>query len=161
MQLSQNLTDALQAQLNVERLNSAIYRAMSLALENANWPGTAAHFAHASQDEQGHADKIAGYLIDRNTQPLYAALPLPTVTTPDLLPCFQAAMEREQLTSAAIDQLAAQAESEGDRATCIFLQWFVMEQIESEREYTDKLLEVSRAQGDTAALLFLDREYGK
>jgi ferritin len=160
MNLTPVLIDALQEQLNLERLNSASYKAMSLALENANWPGSAKHFTEAAQDEQEHADKIASFLINRNIQPSYEQLDSPIVPAAEMLPMFEAAFQREKITTAAIDALDQLAMSECDRATCIFLQWFVMEQVASEREYVDKLFELDRARGNIAALLILDREYG-
>lgn len=161
MDLLPVLADALQAQLNFERLNAATYRAMAHALENVNWSGTAAHFMNAATDEQSHADKIAAYLIDRNTAPRYDELPAPEIPPADILSMMRAALERERATTVAIHALYLLTFEQADPATTIFLQWFVTEQVESEREYYDKILEVQRAQGDAAALLVLDREYGK
>jgi ferritin len=160
MDLSPQMTDALQEQLNVERLNSAYYRAMSLALENVNWTGTAKFFQAQALDEQTHSDKIASYLIDKNIQPIYEPLDAPVIPVPELLPMFQAALVREKLTTGKINALYWQADNDQDAGSLIFLEWFVTEQVSSEREYNDILKEVSRAQGNTAALLILDREYG-
>ena len=146
--------------MNVERLNAAHYRAMSLAMKFASWHGTH-HFFHAqAMDEMRHSDKIAHYLVRRNVMPLFEPLDAPIIPTiPELLPMFQAALALEQQTTANINRIYWQADADQDAGSIEFLAWFVDEQIRSEREYTSMIAETTRAQGNDAALLKLDHKY--
>lgn len=151
------LTDALNEQLNLERYNQALYLAFSAELELINWKGSAKFFNRAADEEGEHADKIKSWLIDRSARPVYESLDAPEYTAPlELRGWFDLALMQERKTADAIRALYAQADIE----TQVFLQWFLLEQVESEREYTDIITELSRATCP-AALLILDREYGE
>lgn len=158
-ELNPQLLDMLQEQFNLERYNAASYEAMAYNLDAVNWPGTAKHFHQAAADERAHAQKFADYLITRNAVPQVEELPAPVTVTADLYSAFDMAMQRELATGAAILALYKAADEMEDEGLEIFLQWFITEQEESEREYKDILLEVGRADC-SAALLILDREYG-
>ena len=157
--LSPQLADALQAQMNKERVNHAQYAAFAAELEAANWPGFAEWMRKASEDEWNHHKKFRDHLIDRNQVPVYTALPAPVsiATAENPFPFFEAALQLEQDNTASI--LALDALAESDVQTKVWLIWAVEEQTLSERELTDSLLEMRRARG--SGMLILDREYGE
>ena len=126
--------DELQAQYNKERQNHAQYFAFAQCLEAANWPGFAAWMRHAAADELTHAEKFAGYLIDRNQTPRTDALPAPRMLDGnDPIPFFAAALELERENTRSILALDATADESMDGQTEVFLIWFIGEQTESER----------------------------
>jgi len=147
-----NTLEALQEQLTLERTNAAYYRAMADALDNVNWAGSASWMRSAGNDEQGHADRVANYLIDRNVQPVYGPIEeIPELSGDDLVQYFNAAMAREKDTTAALVSLYLQAWAEQDVQTIAFLlnpgdEWpgFIAEQTQSEREIYDILQELNR-----------------
>jgi ferritin len=153
--------EALNNQFNKERENHATYRAMADALDASNWPGSSAWMRHASDDEQTHAEKLASYIVDRNAQPIYADLAAPAIPKgDDLLACFTSALSLEQANTRSIIDLYNQAVMEGDIQTSNWLIWAIDEQTRSEREITDILLQLRRADGN-AALLLIDTQLGE
>jgi len=158
--LSPEMLNALQTQLTLERTNAAIYDSLSACLDAVNWPGSAAFMKKSAKDERTHADKFAGFIVDRNETPVYSDLPIcPMIQDDDLVLYFQAALGREQLTTQAINDLFDKACELDDPQTCIFLHWFILEQTASERELTDCLLELKRSTND--GRLILDERYGE
>jgi ferritin len=154
---------ALQDQLTLERTNAAYYRSMADALEAVNWAGSAAWMRKASNDEQGHADRVAAYIVDRNGQPVYGQIDeIPELSGDDLFQYFQAALAREKDTTASIVALYVSA----DVQTQAFLMapgddWpgFIAEQTQSEREIVDILQELGRL--DKSGWKLVDQELGK
>jgi ferritin len=70
-------------------------------------------------------------------------------------------LEHERKVTASIDAFYALAAAEKDAATQVFLQWFVTEQVEEEKnaqEIIDRLRMVADRPG---SVLYLDKEYGK
>jgi len=154
--ISQILIDALQKQMNKERMNHAQYAAFSAALNAANWPGYAHFMQKSSEEEWMHAQKFQAYLIDRNQVPVYDILNAPMLLPGESpIPFFEAALTLEQENTISI--LALDALSESDPQTETWLLWAIEEQTNSERELTDSLLELRRCRG--SGLLILDREY--
>lgn len=167
MQMSQKLLAAMQKQVNIERLNAALYDAQALALDALNWPGSSAWMADEAGDEREHSKKFADYIITRapfgdDTRPEYTELPTPDVPlSEDLYSYFENAYNAEKENTTRIIALHKLAYDDGDFGACVFLQWFITEQESSERGLVDMLTELSRARGNIAALLELDEKYGE
>ena len=74
---------------------------------------------------------------------------------------FEKALEHERRVTAMINDLYGLAARENDYASQTFLQWFVAEQVEEEKN-TGDVVETLRMVGDKSeALLLLDRELGQ
>jgi ferritin len=68
--------------------------------------------------------------------------------------------QHEEMVTEEINKLYALAATEHDYATQIFLEWFLTEQVEEEKNST-QLVERLRMAGDNqSALLLIDREIG-
>ena len=59
-----------------------------------------------------------------------------------------------------IDDLYFLASEERDRASQVFLEWFVTEQVEEEDQVSEAIDQLTLAGDNGAALLLLDRELG-
>jgi ferritin len=154
------LQSLLQNQLTLERTNAAAYDALDFSLRFVNWPGSAHYMHESAEEERTHAKRFAKYLIDRNVFPQFDALPVSAMVSGDnLLAYFKAALDRERLTTAAINALHEKADELGDPQTCTFLIWFVDEQTKSEADLQDIIKELSRTDVNNQAVL--DRKYGK
>ena len=74
---------------------------------------------------------------------------------------FEKVLEHERKVTAFVNDLHAVAEQEKDKASQVFLQWFIAEQVEEEARVTE-IVDRLRMVGDrTGAALYLDKEYGK
>lgn len=124
---------ALNAQLTVERTAHATYRAMAMSLEALNFPGMAAWLRKSSDEEQSHADKIALYIADRGDAPSYGALdPVYFGKSDAPQNYFKNALKLEQEVTASLKEKHAVC-LQDDSQAALFLQWFLMEQVESEK----------------------------
>lgn len=158
--LSPDMLAALQTQLTLERTNAAIYDSLSACLDAVNWSGSSIFMKKSADEERTHADKFAGFIVDRNETPIYGDLPVcPMIEDDDLVIYFQAALGREKLTTQAINDLYTKADDVEDWQTCQFLLWFLQEQTDSERQLTDCLLELRRS--DNNGRLILDEKYSE
>lgn len=152
--------DALQEQFNRERGNREAYRIMANGLDAVNWPGSSAWMRKASDEEAGHADKFAGYIVDRNEVPRYDALPAPQpVSGDDLVLFFEAALALEMANTEKIKELYYASEQAEDFQTCNFLIWAIDEQTKAERELTDILIMLRRL--DNNGRFQFDHELGE
>lgn len=159
--MDETLRVALNEQLTWERENVAFYTAIGATLDAMTWRGSSAWMLHQAQDEIDHARRINDYLIDRNAYPTYDTLADQLVTPEQpLVAYYQLSLEREQATTERIKTLYYLAEAQEDPQTKAFLHWFLLEQVEEERTLTDIVQELSRCDC-AAAMLILDREYGK
>lgn len=157
--MDQALIDALQAQMNRERMNHEQYEAFAAALENANWPGFAKWMHDRANEESDHYHKFRDHLIDRNVAPVLSALDAPMLLDgSNPLPFFEAAYALEQENTASICAVEEVADGLDDEQTEDWIIWAINEQTASERELVDALLELNRV--DATGLLILDRQYG-
>jgi ferritin len=127
----------LQQQLTLERTNSAVYRSMADELENEGWGGSAKFMRKSSDDETSHADKVAGFLVDRNITPIYDSIRKIDLVNGTLLDYFKNAYSAEQKTTEAVMSLYKQAQDENEFLVIEFLMFFLNEQRRSEREVWD------------------------
>jgi ferritin len=127
----------LQKEVTLERTNRDFYRLGSFILDNEGWSGFAKWFKKSSDDEQSHADGFAGFLVDRNIDPIYDVISTfpPAGRTP--LEYANAAYAAEQKTTAAIEEIYKTAHDEGEFLVTQFLQFYLDEQRQSEREVWD------------------------
>jgi len=158
--ISQSLTDALNDQLKHELYSSYLYLAMSAYADSENLPGFAHWLRLQADEEQGHAMKFYGYILDRDGRVALQSLPQPPRDFGSPVDLFEQVLAHEQEITSLIEQLYRAAAAEQDHATQIFLEWFISEQVEEEKTASG-LLETLRMAGDNnVALLMLDRELG-
>ena len=156
--LNQELEAALNAQLGGELYSSHLYLSMSAYCESVNMPGAAHWFRMQADEERTHALKFFDHIVDRGGRVTLGVIEAPPTGFASLLDAFEQALQAERNVSAAIDRLASMAVAQGDYAAQAFLQWFVTEQVEEEKQ-ADEVVQTLRAVGDDPTTLFiLDRE---
>ena len=159
--LTQKMQNALNAQINAEAASAYLYLAMAVKADAMNFRGIAHWFRIQYQEETGHMLKLLDYVLERRGQVELKAIDTPQRDWDSVLAMFEQTMEHEQEVTRLIDQLAALAASENDRATGVFLQWFITEQVEEEAAASTILEQLRMVHGSAGSLLFLDRHLGK
>ncbi|CAK0770172.1 Ferritin [Gammaproteobacteria bacterium] len=143
----------LQKQFTLERQNEQFYRALAAAADVVNRPGASSFFEKSADDEKSHAKRIRDYIVDRNITPLFDSLEaIPEVDGNDYAGMFKLALDREQITTAALNEFWRVADDQiPDPQTMALLissqgDWpgYLQEQTDSEREITDMLLDIAR-----------------
>jgi ferritin len=85
----------------------------------------------------------------------------PVVEFGSPLEVFQQALEHERKVTAMINDLYGLAARENDYASQTFLQWFVTEQVEEEKNAGDVVETLKMIGEGSEALFLLDRELGQ
>ena len=159
--LSKAIQDAINEQIKNELYSAHQYLSMSAYCESVNLPGFAHWMQTQAQEEREHAMKFYNFLLNRKGRVILQAIEQPVVEFGSPLEVFEQALEQEQQVTAQINELYGLTTSENDYASQAFLQWFLTEQVEEEKNVGD-VLETLNMIGDEGEALFLfDRELGK
>ena len=159
--LSKTVQDAMNEQVSNEFYSAYQYLAMAAYCESVNLPGFAQWMRTQSQEETEHAMKFYDFILDRSGRVVLQAIEGPVIEFGSPLEVFEQALEQEQKVTAMINDLYGLAVKESDYASQAFLQWFVTEQVEEEKNAGD-VAETLKMVGDKSEMLFLlDRELGQ
>ncbi len=156
--ISEKIQEALNKHLNFELYSSYLYLSMSAYFESTNLRGFAHWMRVQAQEELGHAMKFYSFIHERGGRVTLRSVDSPPSQWESPLSAFQDAYAHEKHITAQIYQLVDLATDVRDRATEVFLQWFVTEQVEEEAsasEIVEKLKLIGDARG---GLFMLDRE---
>jgi ferritin len=157
--------EAIQSAMNEQMKNEffAAYQYLSMAAycESQNLPGFAHWMRTQAREETEHAMKFYDFILDRNGHVVLQAIDGPVVEFGSPLEVFERALEHEQRVTAMINDLYGLVVRENDYASQTFLQWFVTEQVEEEKNTRD-VVETLKMIGDKSEALFLlDRELAR
>jgi ferritin len=152
--LSNTLQTALNNQIKHELYSGYLYLSMAAHFEAANLPGFAVWMKKQGHEEAGHAMKIYGYIHDQGGRVTLQALDGPPTQFGSPVSVFQAAFEHEQKVTGLIRGLYDLASKENDYATQVFLQWFINEQVEEERN-ASQIVEQLKMIGESGPSLFM------
>lgn len=159
--LSEAVQDAMNEQIRAEFFSAYQYLSMAGYCESENLPGFAHWMRAQSREELQHAMKFYDFVLERNGRVTLLPIDAPTVEFGSPLEVFERALEHERKVTGMINALYGLAAGENDYASQTFLQWFVTEQVEEEKNAGD-VVETLKMVGDsTEALFLLDRELGR
>ncbi|NLC25332.1 MAG: ferritin [Fastidiosipila sp.] len=160
MKMTKELNELFHKQIKLEYDSAFLYLAMSEWLEKNDWVGAAHWMEVQYREELAHAEGFVRYLKMRDEPVRLLQLDATPTEWDSLLALFQAALEHEKFITDSIDKMVEQAEEDGDKASQLFLQWYVNEQVEEEVNANDNVMGVERCQGHIGALIAFDREKG-
>ena len=159
--MNDKMTKALNDQINNELYASYLYLSMSAWFESQNWPGFAHWMRLQSQEEYDHAMKIYEFVHERGEQVTLTSIAGPKTEWKKPLDAFKDALAHEKKVTGNFQDLTDLAIKLKDHATQIFLQWFVTEQVEEEKN-ADEIIQMLLKIGDSTGAMFqLDRQLGK
>lgn len=157
---SKGLQKAMNDQIRKEFESAYIYLSMAAWMEDQNLPGFAAWLRLQAREESTHAMKIFDHLIDRGCRVELQPLAGPPTDFKSSLDVFQAVKKHEEKVTKSINDLYGLALDDRDYASQVFIQWFITEQVEEEKNSSQVLESVRRVGDNQAALVMLDRELG-
>ena len=158
--INEKIEKALNGQIREEMYSAYLYLSMSAWFESINLKGFANWMKVQNQEEQMHAMKIFDYLNERGAKVKLQKVDEPQNEWKTPLDAFEGAYRHEQHITGCINDLVYLAIDEKDRATQIFLDWFVNEQVEEEAT-ADNVVQQLKLVGDKGQGIFMiDRELG-
>lgn len=158
MDLDTKLCNLLNEQINHEMTSSYTYLAMSSWFEETPYSGFAQWMYTQSLEETDHAMKFYHFLVDRNAQVSLMSIEQPLATYSSAIDVFKASLEQEQKVTAQIHNLYSAAEEARDHETKNFLNWFLDEQVEEEKNVRDMIDRLELIGENPVGMLQLDQE---
>jgi ferritin len=161
MMPSKGLQKSMNDQVRREFESAYVYLSMAAWMEDQNLPGFAAWLRQQAREEAGHAMKIYDHLIARGCRVELQPLAGPPTEFKTSLDVFQQVKQHEEKVTKSINDLYGLAVDDRDYASQVFLEWFITEQVEEEKNSSQVLESVRRVGDNQAALVMLDRELGQ
>jgi|UniRef100_A0A7C1GPY8 ferritin len=144
-------------QMNQELRNAYLYFAMASYFDGLSLKGFANYFKVQAREELGHAMKFYEFIIDRGWKIEIQDIPRPKSSWGSILEAVEDFLAAEVENTKRIWRLVDLARESGDKAAESFLQWFVNEQVEEEKNANELLAMLKLTKEHPSAILALDR----
>ena len=135
--LNKKITDLLNSQINKEFYSSYLYLDMSNFYVEKNLIGFGNWFDIQAREEHEHAMLMIKYILNNNEKVVFEAIASPDNLYKNFKHPLEETLEHEISISTSINAIYAEAYSLKDFRTMQFLDWFVKEQGEEEKNAND------------------------
>ena len=156
--LSNNLHQAINAQINAELWSAYLYLAMSMDAEAKGLKGVANWFHVQYLEEQDHARIFMNYLNSRDAKVVLQPIAEVPTEWNSVLEMFEQTLAHEKKVTALINNLAFIANEDRDFASINRLVWFIDEQVEEEESAREMIAAVEAVEGNKYGMYMLDKE---
>ena len=158
--LNNKITDLLNSQINKEFYSSYLYLDMSNFYIGKNLSGFGNWFSIQAQEEHEHAMLFIKYLLNNSGKVVFEDIAAPEKNYKDFKQPLEGSLEHEIMISASINTIYAEAYVLKDFRTMQFLDWFVKEQGEEEKNAEGLCKRFDLFATDARGLYLLDAELG-
>ena len=157
--LNSKVSQLLNEQITKEFYSAYIYLDFSVFYEAQGLDGYANWYMIQAQEERDHALLFMKYLQMCGEKVELGAIDKPNKELKTLMDPLKAGLEHEQYVTGLINDIYAAAYDVKDFRTMQFLDWFVKEQLEEEKNAEDLIKKMELFGGDSKGLYSLDSEY--
>lgn len=156
--LNKDVVSLLNEQINKEFYSAYLYLDISNYFNHKNLNGFSNWFKVQAQEERDHALLFMTYLQNNNEEVKLTAIAGPNMVYSDFKAPLTAALEHERLVTASIYNIYEEASRQKDFRTQQFLNWFITEQGEEEKNTEDLVDRYDLFGNDAKSLYLLDAE---
>ena len=156
--LDKKVAELLNEQINKEFYSAYLYLEFSAFFEDEGLDGFANWYKVQAQEERDHAMLMFQYLQNNNVRPAREAVAQPESAPPDRAKVLQPGLDHERYFSGLIHAIYDAAYSVKDFRTMQFLDWFVKEQGEEEKNAEDLIKKMELYGDDAKGLYMLNSE---
>ena len=156
--MKETISALLGEQVTKEFYSAYLYLAIANWFEENDLGGFGGWYLKQAEEEQEHAMKIVEYLHDNGQSVQLGALEAPRPEIGCVRDAVAAALAHEKYITASIENIYAAAVAENDYRTQVFLQWFITEQGEEEKNAEEMLTKVTRYGEHPMGIYNLDKE---
>jgi len=156
--LNQEIAKLLNEQVNKELFSAYLYLDMANYYADHNLNGFENWFVIQAQEERDHAMLFRQYLLNNGESVIFKEIAAPNETYNCFKDPLVKAFEHELKVTASINNIYAAAMKINDFRTTQFLDWFIKEQGEEEKNADDNIKRYDLFAGDPKGLLMLDNE---
>lgn len=158
--LNEKVSKLLVEQINKEFYSAYLYLDFSNYYIDAGLDGFAHWYMIQAQEERDHALLFLQYLQNNNVSVKLEAIAKPDKELNDTIVPLKAALEHERYVTSLINVIYDAAYSVKDFRTMQFLDWFVKEQGEEEKNAEDLIKKMELFGTDAKGLYMLNSELG-
>ncbi len=156
--MDKKVHELLNDQINKELYSAYLYLDIANYYDRKGLDGFAHWYEIQAQEERDHAMLIYHYLQNNDQAVELKAIDKPDKTFTGLMEPLKAALEHERYVTSLINAIYAAAQSVNDFRTLQFLDWFVKEQGEEEKNSGDQITKMELYGDDARSLYMLNSE---
>ncbi|MCI8737298.1 MAG: ferritin [Lachnospiraceae bacterium] len=156
--MDKKVAGLLNDQINKELYSAYLYLDMANFYSSKGLDGFASWYEIQAKEEQDHAMLIYRYLHNNNEEVTLEAVAKPDKTFTTLLDPLTAGLAHEQYVTSLINNIYAAAQEVKDFRTTQFLDWFIKEQGEEEKNSSDQITKMELFGDDARSLYMLNEE---
>ena len=156
--MDKKVAGLLNDQINKELYSAYLYLDMANFYSGKGLDGFARWDEIQAKEEQDHAMLIYRYLHNNNEEVTLEAVAKPDKTFTTLLDPLTAGLAHEQYVTSLINNIYAAAQEVKDFRTTQFLDWFIKEQGEEEKNSSDQITKMELFGDDARSLYMLNEE---
>ncbi len=153
------VTKLLNEQITKELYSAYLYLDFSVFYEQQGLDGFANWYMIQAQEERDHAMLFLKYLQNNGEKVELGAIDKPDKELRVLMDPLKAGLEHEKYVTSLINDIYEAAYNVKDFRTMQFLDWFVKEQLEEEKNADDMIKKMELFGNDSKGLYSLDSEY--
>lgn len=156
--LDQKVAQLINAQINKELYSAYLYLDFSVYYEELGLNGFANWYNVQAQEERDHAMLFLKYLQNSGGKVSLEAVDAPAVKPGSAAAVLDEGLKHEQYVTSLIHAIYDASYTVKDFRTMQFLDWFVKEQGEEEKNAEDLIKKMALFGGDAKGLYMLDAE---
>ena len=156
--LNPKVRDLLNQQVNKEFYSAYLYLDFSNYFDDRSLDGFANWYMVQAQEERYHAMLFYRYLLNNDEKVTLEAIDKPDVVMDTDLDVLKAGLKHEIYVTSLINDIYAAAYEVRDFRTMQFLDWFVKEQGEEEKNANDLISKMELFGSDPKSLYMLNQE---
>jgi ferritin len=158
--LDKKVSDLLINQLNKELYSSYIYLDIANYYEKEGLSGFANWFYIQMQEELDHAMLFRKYLLDNDVEIVLSRVEKPAYSYNTLIDPLKSTVRHEEAVTSLINAIYTAALNASDYRTEKFINWFISEQLQEERDAKALVRKFELFASDGKGLYELDKDLG-
>ena len=156
--MDQKVASLLNDQINKEFYSAYLYLDMANFYTRKGLDGFANWYEIQAKEEQDHAMLMYQYLHNNDVEVTLEAIAKPDKAFSTLMDPLKAGLEHEKYVTSLINNIYSAAVAVNDFRTTQFLDWFIKEQGEEEKNSTDLITKMELFGDDARSLYMLNSE---
>ena len=156
--MDQKVAYLLNDQINKEFYSAYLYLDMANFYSRKGLDGFANWYEIQAKEEQDHAMLMYQYLHNNDVEVTLEAIAKPDKVFSTLMDPLKVGLEHEKYVTSLINNIYRAAQESNDFRTTQFLDWFIKEQGEEEKNSTDLITKMELYGDDARSLYMLNSE---
>ena len=156
--MNKSIAELMNKQINAEFYSAYLYLDFANFYRSKGLEGFANWYEVQAKEEQDHAILMYHFMHNNNEDVTFEAIAKPDKTFEKLVDPIKAGLEHEKYVTSLINAIYAEAQSANDFRVLQFLDWFVKEQGEEEKNAVDLVTKMDLFGSDPKVLYMLNEE---